>query len=65
MSYIEAKSGSTVTLPFHFSSPYPGDSVRLILWFKDSEEKPIYSVDARGSYHSSLSLTKCNLKINL
>ena len=65
MSDIKVSAGSTITIPFHLSSPFPGDSVRLILWFKDSAEMPIYSVDARGSSHSYLSWTKCDLKINL
>jgi hypothetical protein len=51
MHNIKASAGSTIKLPFHLSSPFPGDSVRLILWFKDSAVKPVYSVDARGNYH--------------
>ena len=41
-------SGSPGQLPCSLDSPVPGDRVRLVLWFKASEEKPIYTLDARG-----------------
>ena len=41
-------AGSSAALPCSLKSSVPHDSVRLVLWFKEMEEKPIYTVDARG-----------------
>ena len=40
--------GSTTSLPCNLKSSHEGDKVRLVLWFKEKEEKPIYTLDARG-----------------
>ena len=41
-------SGSAAQLPCSLHSAVKGDRVRLVLWFKAAEEKPIYTLDARG-----------------
>ena len=43
-------SGLAASLPCSLKSSVPDDKVRLVLWFKDAEEKPIYTLDARGDY---------------
>ena len=48
--HFEQQAGSAILFPTNLSSSYPADSVRLVLWFKDSATKPIYSLDARGIY---------------
>ena len=48
MSHISTMAGSSASLPCNLTSSVPGDSVRLVLWFKGTEEKPIYTLDARG-----------------
>ena len=34
-------------LPCNVTSPTPGDSPRLVLWYKDDKPQPVYSLDAR------------------
>ena len=34
-------------LPCNITSPTPGDSARLVLWYKDESPQPVYSLDAR------------------
>ncbi len=34
-------------LPCNITSPSPGDSARLVLWYKDDSPQPVYSLDAR------------------
>lgn len=46
-SHISTMAGSSASLPCNLTSSVPGDSVRLVLWFKGMEEKPIYTLDAR------------------
>ena len=46
-SMISVMSGSSASLPCPLSSPVPGDQVRLVLWFKGEQDKPIYTLDAR------------------
>ena len=53
---FEQQAGSAIQFPINLSSAHPADSVRLILWFKDSATQPIYSVDARGSYIQAFSI---------
>ena len=47
---VSVMSGAVASLPCSLSSSVPDDKVRLVLWFKENEEKPIYSLDARGLY---------------
>ena len=49
-SQISVMSGLAASLPCSLKSSVPDDKVRLVLWFKDAEEKPIYTLDARGDY---------------
>ena len=34
-------------LPCNVTAPTPGDSPRLVLWYKDDKPQPVYSLDAR------------------
>ena len=45
-------AGSSASLPCPLASLVPGDKVRLVLWFKGSQEKPVYTLDARGNNNS-------------
>ncbi|KAG1681690.1 Nephrin [Nymphon striatum] len=40
--------GHTVDLPCNITSPLPGDSMTLVLWYKGGSEVPLYSLDARS-----------------
>ena len=40
-------AGSSASLPCPLASLVPGDKVRLVLWFKGEQDKPIYTLDAR------------------
>jgi len=46
-SQISTMAGSSASLPCNLTSSVPGDNVRLVLWFKGMEERPIYTLDAR------------------
>ncbi|XP_034487354.1 nephrin isoform X2 [Drosophila innubila] len=45
---VWAATGKTVELPCDLSPPTPQDSVKLLLWFKDTTGIPLYSLDSRG-----------------
>ena len=47
VSVISVTAGSSSSLPCPLSSPVAGDKVRLVLWFKGEQDKPIYTLDAR------------------
>lgn len=42
--------GSNVALPCNVTPLSPGDSVSLILWYRNESVKPLYRVDARDVY---------------
>ena len=48
MSEISVMMGSSVSLPCNMTSNIPGDSVRLVLWFREDKMTPVYSLDSRG-----------------
>ena len=39
--------GSSVSLPCNITPPTSDDGVSLILWYRDDQSSPIYTVDAR------------------
>ena len=39
----------TAYLPCNITPPMRNDSVRLVLWYKDSKPQPVYSFDSRFS----------------
>ena len=45
---ISSMVGSSVSLPCNMSSKIPGDSVRLVLWFREDKMTPVYTLDSRG-----------------
>ncbi|KAH8417802.1 hypothetical protein KR222_006040, partial [Zaprionus bogoriensis] len=45
---VWAAPGKTVELPCDLTPPTPQDSVKLLLWFKDTTGIPLYSLDSRG-----------------
>ncbi|XP_046869638.1 nephrin isoform X4 [Drosophila willistoni] len=45
---VWAALGRTVDLPCDLTPPTPQDSVKLLLWFKDTTGIPLYSLDSRG-----------------
>ncbi|XP_060647593.1 sialoadhesin isoform X2 [Drosophila nasuta] len=45
---VWAATGKTVDLPCDLTPPTPQDSVKLLLWFKDTTGIPLYSLDSRG-----------------
>ncbi|XP_032596074.1 nephrin isoform X2 [Drosophila grimshawi] len=45
---VWAAPGKTVDLPCDLTPPTPQDSVKLLLWFKDTTGIPLYSLDSRG-----------------
>ncbi|XP_030244224.1 uncharacterized protein LOC115564254 [Drosophila navojoa] len=45
---VWAAAGKTVELPCDLTPPTPQDSVKLLLWFKDTTGIPLYSLDSRG-----------------
>lgn len=44
--------GNLVELPCNTSSTKEGDDVKLVLWFKNGSNKPIYTYDNRDASHS-------------
>ncbi|KAK7078480.1 hypothetical protein SK128_010973, partial [Halocaridina rubra] len=47
-----AVSGATSVLPCNISQTVRGDSVQLVLWYRDKVRTPIYSYDARSGEYS-------------
>ncbi|XP_020799850.1 nephrin isoform X1 [Drosophila serrata] len=45
---VWAALGKTVELPCDLTPPTAQDSVKLLLWFKDTTGIPLYSLDSRG-----------------
>ena len=45
---VSSVEGGSVYLPCNMTSPIDGDKVRLVLWFKNISDKPIYTFDTRG-----------------
>ena len=45
---ISAMMDSSVSLPCNMTSNIPGDAVRLVLWFREDKQTPVYSLDSRG-----------------
>ena len=45
---VSAVQGSSVELPCNLTAPIFGDRVRLVLWFKNDSNRPIYTYDTRG-----------------
>ncbi|XP_059219571.1 uncharacterized protein LOC106083864 isoform X3 [Stomoxys calcitrans] len=45
---VWAAVGKSVDLPCDMTPPTPQDSVKLLLWFKDTTGIPLYSLDSRG-----------------
>ncbi|EDW45245.1 GM10106 [Drosophila sechellia] len=45
---VWAALGKTVELPCDLTPPTSQDSVKLLLWFKDTTGIPLYSLDSRG-----------------
>ncbi|XP_023292231.2 neural cell adhesion molecule 1 isoform X2 [Lucilia cuprina] len=45
---VWAAVGKSVDLPCDLTPPSPQDSVKLLLWFKDTTGIPLYSLDSRG-----------------
>ncbi|XP_070490532.1 uncharacterized protein side-V [Chironomus tepperi] len=53
LSEVQSATGLDVTLPCDLfpttlSSPLAQDKVTLVIWYKEGNQKPIYSFDARG-----------------
>merc|ERR1719266_314565 len=49
---VTAVEGQLVELPCNASTSKPGDEVKLVLWFKNGSNKPIYTYDNRDGSHS-------------
>ena len=62
---VSVMSGAVASLPCSLSSSVPDDKVRLVLWFKENEEKPIYSLDARGLYLNMMIWSKIQIPLIL
>ena len=65
MAQVAVMAGGPASLPCSLATEAE-DSVRLVLWFRSTDEKPIYTLDARGeqtnsSRDSVVFLTTCNL----
>ena len=48
VTQITAMMDSSVSLPCNMTSNIPGDAVRLVLWFREDKQTPVYSLDSRG-----------------
>ena len=48
VTQISVMVDSSVSLPCNMTSNIPGDSVRLVLWFREDKMTPVYSLDSRG-----------------
>ena len=48
VTQISVMMDSSVSLPCNMTSNVPGDSVRLVLWFREDKMTPVYSLDSRG-----------------
>ncbi|XP_012222071.1 neural cell adhesion molecule 2 isoform X2 [Linepithema humile] len=46
---VWATEGENVELPCDITTPVADDSVNMVLWFKDNDGIPLYSLDARNS----------------
>ncbi|XP_067144627.1 uncharacterized protein [Centruroides vittatus] len=44
---IIGRVGEKITLPCNITPPTEGDTVSVVLWFKENSATPIYSMDAR------------------
>ena len=48
VTQITSMVDSSVSLPCNMTSNIPGDAVRLVLWFREDKQTPVYSLDSRG-----------------
>ena len=48
VTQITSMMDSSVSLPCNMTSNIPGDAVRLVLWFREDKQTPVYSLDSRG-----------------
>ena len=48
VTQISVMVDSSVSLPCNMTSNIPGDAVRLVLWFRQDKQTPVYSLDSRG-----------------
>ena len=48
VTQISSMMESSVSLPCNMTSNIPGDAVRLVLWFREDKQTPVYSLDSRG-----------------
>ena len=52
MAQVAVMAGGPASLPCSLATEAE-DSVRLVLWFRNTDEKPIYTLDARGEQTNS------------
>ena len=52
VAQVAVMAGGPASLPCSLATEAE-DSVRLVLWFRNADEKPIYTLDARGELTSS------------
>ena len=56
VTQISVMVDSSVSLPCNMTSNIPGDSVRLVLWFREDKMTPVYSLDSRGMLYVQIHL---------
>ncbi|CAH1960848.1 unnamed protein product [Acanthoscelides obtectus] len=49
--FVEASDGSAASLPCDLTSVTSPDRLEVVLWYRGSEEAPIYKYDARNAGH--------------
>lgn len=48
--FTEASDGGTASLPCNLTPAHPPDKVSVVLWYKGTEESPMYKYDLRGNH---------------